>query len=204
MSSLPDIAALLEAKSNQSNAADLISRPVVGTIMHKTVNLTAQQQPVSIWLDCLPRDKPWKPCKTALRLMAGAWGTTDPNVWIGRRVRLYHEEDVHFEKNRTGGIRVSHVSHITSPYRKALQEKRGKFRMWEVHPLSADAPRVDASPPDLDATMADLELTRDEVDAYLVSQSKPPIGDLDDAQRVALAGALPKLADKIRAKRGAP
>lgn len=199
-----DISQLLLAKSDQSNAADLIGAPVTGTVLRVEVKLDAKEQPVSVWLDCLPRGRPWRPCKTAMRLLSEGWGP-DTDRWVGRRLRLYHEPEVTFGRMQTGGIRVAAMSHIKrGGLRVALPERRGQYRMWVIEELPGDAPRVDAAPPDLDATMADLDLTRDEVDAYLVSQSKPPIGDLDDAQRVALAGALPKLADKIRAKRVAP
>lgn len=196
---MADISVLLQAKSDQSNAADLIGAPVVGTIMHIQTNLDAKQQPMSIWLDCLPKNRPWRPCKTAMRIMSHAWGTDD-QAWLGRRVALYHEPDVTFEKNQTGGIRISALSN-TKPFRISLAERRGKYRMWEIGSLPDTAPRRDVSPPDLDAALADLELTAAEVDAYLISEGRPPIADLDDAKRAALAGHLSKIADKIRARR---
>jgi hypothetical protein len=197
---LPDIQSLLEAKSDQTNAADLVGAGVTGTIVHMTVNLEAKQQAMTIWLDCLPRNKPWKPCKTALRILSHGWKTTDPNAWLGRRVQLYYEEDVHFEKQKTGGIRVQAMSH-TKPFRISLAEKRGKFRMWEIGSLPDTGPRQDVSPPDLDTALADLDLTAAEVDAYLLAEGRPVAADLDDSKRAALAGALPKIADKIRARR---
>lgn len=198
---MADISVLLQAKSDQSNAADLIGAPVVGTILKVVSKLDAQQQPTSIWLDCLPAAKPWRPCKTALRIMSHAWGSEDQD-WVGRRVALYYESEVTFEKHKPGGIRISGLSH-TKPFRISLAEKRGKFRMWEIGSLPDNGARRDVSPPDLDAALADLELTIAEVDAYLTSEGRPPIADLDDAKRAALAGHIAKLADKIRARRTA-
>lgn len=196
---MADISQLLLAKSDQSNAADLIGSPVVGTIQRVEVRPDAKEQPVSIWLDCLPKGRPWKPCKTALRLLSHGWGP-DSDQWVGRRVRLYYEPDVQFGKEQTGGIRVQAMSH-TPGFRVALAERRGKYRMWEVAALGSDVPRQDASPPDLDATLADLEIAPAEVDAYLADAGRPPIAQLEPAQRVALAVHVRNVADKIRARR---
>lgn len=196
---MADISQLLLAKSDQSNAADLIGAPVVGTILRVEAKIDAKEQPVSIWLDCLPKGRPWRPCKTAMRLLSHGWGP-ETDQWVGRRVGLYYEPDVTFGKEQTGGIRVEKMSH-TRGFRVALAEKRGKYRMWEIAPLSDSAPRQDANPPDLDATLADLEIAPAEVDAYLVEKGRPPIAALDVAQRVALAVHVRSVADKIRARR---
>jgi hypothetical protein len=197
---MADISQLLLAKSDQSNAADLIGAPVVGRILRVDVNLGARQQHVSIWMDCLPDKRPWKPCKTAMRILSHGWGP-ETDSWVGRRVGLYYEEDVTFEGKQTGGIRVEKMSHLSRGFRISLASTRGKYRMWEVAPLGDDVPRQDAAPPDLDATLADLELSSAEVDAYLVAAGRPPIADLEPAQRVALAVHVRNAADKIRARR---
>lgn len=197
---MADISQLLLAKSDQSNAADLIGAPVVGTIVRVEVK-DSPDQPMSIWMDCLPKGRPWRPCKTAMRILSFGWGP-ETDAWVGRRVGLYYEPKVSFGKDQTGGIRVQSMSH-TRGFRISLAERRGQFRLWEIEGLPDTGPRRDVSPPDLDAVLSDLEITRQEVDDYLTSEGRPIVADLDDAKRAALAGHMSKIADKIRARRTA-
>jgi hypothetical protein len=53
----------------------------------------------------------WRPPVTVLRLLVAAWGD-DATVWVGRRVRLYRDPEISFGRDKVGGIRVSHLSHI--------------------------------------------------------------------------------------------
>lgn len=58
--------------------------------------------------------KPLLPGKNVGSLLRKAWGL-DGKAWVGRRMTLYGDPDVFFGKEKTGGVRVSHVSHIDAP-----------------------------------------------------------------------------------------
>lgn len=185
----------LIAKSDQLNADDLIAGPI--DVVIERVTAGSADQPVDVHL--VGRSgRPWRPCKTMRRLLAGAWGP-ETDVWIGRAMRLYRDPAVTFGSDAVGGIRVSHLSHLPDrEFRVALATKRGGKKAM-VSVMRLDAP---ASAPSLDEVMTDLELSPDEVSAWLVADGKPALSELSPAQSSRLASVLPERADLIRARRG--
>jgi hypothetical protein len=55
-------------------------------------------------------------------------------------VTLYLDPTVRFGKETTGGIRISHLSHIDGPKKLALTVSRGKKAAYTVEPLTEPAP----------------------------------------------------------------
>ena len=126
-----DISDTLAPNSDQLDAIDLLGGPRTFTITD--VSRGNAEQPVQIALAEFPRV--WRPGKSMRRVLAAAWGT-DASAYIGRRVTLYCDETVTFGKERTGGTRISHLSHIDKPKSVPLLVSRGKSAMFTVQPLT--------------------------------------------------------------------
>jgi hypothetical protein len=132
-----DLTNAIIARSDQLNSADLIGGPQTFTVAE--VRQGDAEQPVCIVLEEWPKDRPFKPSKTVLRILVLAWGS-DSNDWPkGARMTLYRDESVKWAGQAVGGIRVSHLSHIKDKLKVALQESKGKTGMHTILPLP-DAP----------------------------------------------------------------
>jgi hypothetical protein len=112
-----DFGETLVAKSDQLNADDLVGGPI-------TVQITdakrgdSPEQPLVLRLS--GDHRPWKPCKTARRILAACVGSTNTGALIGRWVRLYRDPDVTWAGKAVGGIRVDGMSGIDRPVTIAL------------------------------------------------------------------------------------
>lgn len=142
-----DISPTLVAKSDQLNADDLLTGPITVTV--RGVSPGSTEQPVIVKFEG-DEGRPYKPCKSMRRLLAHAWGT-DGHAWIGRGMTLYRDPSVVFGGIKTGGIRISHLSHIDGDLEVALTVTKGKKALYRVRPLRAaqnsSSPPVPASPP---------------------------------------------------------
>jgi len=107
---MTDIGFALEAKSDQLNAVDIMGAEPV--IRIRDVQVKKGEQPVSIYFDG-DNNRPWKPSKGMLRILAGAWGR-DSQQWIGRFVQIYFESSVKYAGQEVGGIRIRSLSDIDS------------------------------------------------------------------------------------------
>lgn len=137
----------IEAKSDQWNATDFVGGPRTFTIENVKVSM-GQDQPVSIKL--AGEAKVWRCCKTTARLMVAAWGEDEAH-WAGKSATLFCEPSVRFGGQETGGIRISHMSHLDKPLKLALPVSRGKLTVFTVQPLR-DAPKpTRAAEPDAPA-----------------------------------------------------
>jgi hypothetical protein len=125
-----DISDTLAPNSDQLDAIDLVSGPRTFTI--EGVSKGNPEQPVQIKL--AEFDRVWRPSKSMRRVLAVCWGT-DASAWSGRRVTLYCDPDVMFGKDRVGGTRISHLSHIDKPKSVPLLVSRGKSATFRVQPL---------------------------------------------------------------------
>lgn len=185
-----DVDAYIQAKSDQLNADDLISGPIVVTI--ERVTSGTPEQPVVIHIG---QDRqPWRPSKTALRTLVLGWGTSDTTTWVGRQVELYRDPSVLWGGVAVGGIRVSGMSHIRADMSVMLTVRRGKKEPAKVRRLVAIAPR-------LDAVLAAAGLTRADVDAWLASSGRPSLAEGGAEKEAVLAGWLtgPGRLDLVRA-----
>lgn len=149
-----DLTQSILAKSDQLNADDLLSGPRTFTV--KEVRRGDDEQPVAIVLAEFPANRPFKPSKTVVRILAYAWGKETDEWPENPRFTLYRDEKVKWAGQEIGGIRVSHMSHIDKRIKVALAESKGKKSLHVVEPLPADAPVEPTVSPD---TLAELTAT---------------------------------------------
>ena len=84
-------------------------------------------------------DRVWRPSKGMLDLLAACWGT-DGSKWVGHRVTVYNDRSVSFGKEKTGGVRISHLSHIDGPRDVQIRANgAGRMQSWHVEPLTEPA-----------------------------------------------------------------
>lgn len=129
-----DISETLIGNSDQLDNTDLLTGPRDFTITD--VSKGNAEQPINISLAEFPR--PWRPGLTMRRLLAAIWGK-DASTYVGRRVRLYRDPEVTFGKDKPGGTRISHASHIDKAVTVTLPISRGKVDTFTVEPLTEPA-----------------------------------------------------------------
>lgn len=184
---MTDITHTLEAKADQLNADDLIGGPIIVQIMDARL-VSDPKQPVII--DIGRRGRPWKPCKTMRRLLSRLM-STDISTWVGRWLELYNDTSVTYGGRAVGGVRVSAVSGIQEAVTVPLAETRGRKREWTVRPLQ---PPVAS----LDDVMQSTGVSIEQLDDYLVSKGKPPVAQMNDSQRAAIARWLAGNANQVK------
>lgn len=128
-----DISKFIVPKSDQLNAEDFISGPRVFTIMDVKTR-ESPEQPVSVIFT--GGFRPWKPCKTTLRILSIAWGS-DAAAWIGKSVKLYRDPSVLWAGKAEGGIRIAALSHLRAPLEERLSFAKGKRAPIRVEILAA-------------------------------------------------------------------
>lgn len=133
-----DITKTVEPRSDQLNYDDVQTHPM--TITVESVKQGPPDQPVELHNVEHP-GRPYKPGKSMRRVLIAAWGT-DASKYVGRRITIYGDPTIRFGKEAVGGIRISHLSHITEPLTVALTVTRGKRAPFTVQPL---APEFDES-----------------------------------------------------------
>jgi len=116
-----DMAASIEARSEQIDADNLISGPIDVTIKAVTRG-PSNEQPIQIVLQETPLF--YRPNKTFRRALIGCFGDDSTN-WIGKRLRLARDANVMFGGVKVGGTIVTHAS-IEAPVVFMLSTKRGK------------------------------------------------------------------------------
>lgn len=119
-------------KSDQLNADDLIGGQIK-TIKITKVAILAGEQPVALHYEG-DNGKPYKPGKSMRRVLVSVWGD-DGNLYIGRSMTLYRDEKIKFGGEIVGGIRISHMSHITESVTMALTATRASRKPFTVQPL---------------------------------------------------------------------
>lgn len=156
-----DISDTLAPTSDQLDAVDLLGGPRTFTITE--VKRGSAEQPLDVRLAEFPRV--WRPGKSMRRVLVACWGS-DASQWVGKRVTLYCDTEVTFGKDKVGGTRISHLSHIDKPQRVPLLVTRGKSATYTVEPLREAAPTRSTAthtPPTAEqiATTADRALLTD-------------------------------------------
>ncbi|UUE23839.1 hypothetical protein LRQ08_21675 [Rhodococcus qingshengii] len=132
-----DLTESIAPRSDQLNAEDLLAGPRIVTV--EKVTKGSSEQPVNIHLVEFP-GRPFRPSKTVRRILVAAWGA-EASAYAGRRMSLYRDPAVRFGGQDVGGIRVSHMSHISKRLTLALTVTRGKRAPYNVDPLP-DGPPV--------------------------------------------------------------
>jgi hypothetical protein len=158
---MSDISDTLAPNSDQIDAIDLHhSGPRTFTVQRVVVNKS--DQPVNIHLHEI--DRVYRPSKNMRRVLADCWGL-DSAQWADHQFTLYCDPEVTFGRDKTGGVRISHVSHIESVMKVPVILTRGKSALWTVNPLTA-APKP-AAPSEADVNAStDRALLRDWWGAY--------------------------------------
>ncbi|WP_415395170.1 hypothetical protein ACMTN4_07315 [Rhodococcus globerulus] len=156
-----DLTESLAPKSDQLNAEDLLAGPRTFTV-EKVTKGTAEQ-PVDIHLVEFS-GRPFKPSKTVRRILVNAWGA-DAAAYTGRRMTLYRDPAVRFGGQDVGGIRVSHLSHISKRVTVALTVSRGKRAPYSVDPLPDAPPTITSEQADDIAALIATAADKAELDA---------------------------------------
>jgi len=185
-----DVSDACIAKSDQLNAADLLGCPVIVeicSVRSSTGQADKEKQPYEVVIS--GGLKPWRPCKTMLRLLSFLWGR-DASRWVGHWVRLWDDEAVTFGKASTGGIRISGAD-IPEQVTVTLPTGRQKYTTFIIDPIQ---PQV----PTLEAILSAAGMTGAELDAQRATAGKPPIVSLSDDERNQLAGYYRRNPSKLR------
>lgn len=142
-------------KSDQLNADDLVGTSK--TITVTGVRVVMGDQPVTINYEG-DGGKPYKPAKTMTRVLMFAWGD-DETQWVGKSMTLYCDPEVTFGRDKVGGIRISHLSHIRGDMEVSITKTRGRRVPYKVRKLAGNG---GASPVQQWAqTLRDASLTGD-------------------------------------------
>lgn len=134
---MSDIGFALEAKSDQLNYDDIADTEIVITISE--VKVRKGDQPVWVYFNGC-NNRPWKPSKGMLRLIATAWGR-DSSQWVSKSIKLYGDKSVKWAGKEIGGIRIKALSNIsTSGISTMLAVARGKRNEFRVQYLDMSRP----------------------------------------------------------------
>jgi hypothetical protein len=200
---MTDLSKFIEPKSDQLNADDLIGGP--RTIVVRDVKETGnKEQPISIYYEG-DNGKPYKPGKSMRRVLVQAWDKKAENWPKGAAMTLYRDPTVTFGKDAVGGIRISHMSHLSQDEMEfPLMVTKGQRRPFKVRLLRStqqqepaaltleDAKKALETSPDLPALQTawrsramepfrdQLQSTLDERKAALASKPANPAMDEDD------------------------
>ena len=127
-----DISQFAAPRSDQLNADDLIGGP-------RTITVTEVREaggdagPLAIYFDGCD-GKPYKPGKSMMRALMFVWGP-EGDDYVGRSMTLYRDPTVTFGRDEVGGIRISHMSHMSEAMEFPLTATRGKRKLYRVEPL---------------------------------------------------------------------
>jgi len=133
-----DISQTTAPKSDQQNFDDYIGGPKTVTI--EKVTAGSLEQPVDVHLVEFP-GRPYRPSKSMRRVLVKAWGV-ESAAYTGRRMTLYGDPEVTFGRDKVGGIKISHMSHIEKRLTLALTVTRGRRAPFNVEPLTDATPVV--------------------------------------------------------------
>lgn len=128
-------------------------------------------------------DRVWRPSKGMLDVLAACWGT-DGAVWAGHRVTVFNDQSVMYGKDNTGGVRISHLSHIDGPRDVMIRANgAGRTKLWHVDPLTEPASRPAPTADDV-AACSDVDTLR-----AMWSAASPEVRDLISARKDKLEAA---------------
>lgn len=130
---MTDMTATITPKSDQWNADDFLAGPRTFTIRDVTVK--PGEQPVNVLFE--GGDKAYRPCKSMCRVLVAAWGK-DAKAYVGRSLTLYRDPAVKWAGMEIGGIRISHMSHLSGTLQMPLAVTRGARKMFTVLPLATN------------------------------------------------------------------
>ncbi|WP_411815600.1 hypothetical protein [Gordonia sp. SND2] len=182
-----DLSTMIEARSDQVNAEDLIAGPVTVTITDVTRGNA--EQPINLFTDVFGPRKSFRPGKSMRRILVAIWGP-DGAAYVGRRLTIYRDPDVKFGGVAVGGIRISHASHIGEAQTVALTVTRGKRAPFTVRPLP-DAPSPSKIPADIEARIDGMD------DVEKLGQMVGWLSGLHGEPRERVDGLIARVNDRI-------
>lgn len=136
-----DVSKTTTPKTDQMNFDDFANGE------SKTIKITgvrgadSKEQPIIINYEG-DNGKPYKPCLSMRRVLVRVWGKNGLD-YIGRYLTLYGDPKVVYAGLAVGGIRISHMSHITEPVTMALTASKSVRKAYTVQPLKIDEPKPD-------------------------------------------------------------
>jgi hypothetical protein len=133
-----NIAETTAPRSDQQNYDDYAGG-ITKTVTVTEVKAGSAEQPVEIHLAEYP-GRPYKPSKSMRRVLVACWGP-DSSFYVGRRITLIGDPTVKFGGSTTGGIKISHLSHLDKPVSVSLTVTRGKRSPHTVSPLTEPVQR---------------------------------------------------------------
>lgn len=169
-----DLRPTIVPKSDQLNSEQLLTGPITITVTGVTVT-TSAEQPVTIHYSG-DDGRPYKPCKTMRKVLILAWGH-DGSAWAGKSMTLFNDPAVKFGGQSVGGIRISHVSHISRDIAVALTATKGKKTLHTIKVLKAG--RVQS--PEANATHYTAMVAADKS-----AEAAAELAAMDDAARDAI------------------
>lgn len=175
MTSAPDMTASIAPRSDQINAEDLLVAPRTVTVVD--VKRGSAEQPVDIVTEEFGTGRPYRPSKTMRRMIVAAWGT-DTTLYVGRRMTIYRDPDITFGRDKVGGIRISHLSHIDKRLEISLTVTRGRRATFAVEPLREQQPPRTAPVRDSD----DGAITRPQLQKLSILRQREGYADTDEGR----------------------
>lgn len=182
-----DLSTMIEARSDQVNADDLMAGPVTVTITDVTRG--SAEQPINLVTDVYGPGKTYRPGKSMRRILVAIWGS-DGHDYVGRRLTLYRDPAVKFGGAAVGGIRISHASHIQSKLTIPLTVTRGKRAPFVVEPLP-EAPSQSKIPADIEARIDGMD------DVAKLDQMVGWLSNLAGENRERIDGLIARVNDHI-------
>lgn len=122
------------AKSDQINAADLIGTSRTITVREVRIK-PGDDQPVSILIE--GDNKAFRPCKGVRRLLVRVWGA-DANKYVGQSMTLFCDPTVTWAGKEEGGIRISHMTGLSSEITEHMRVNRAGTKPYKIKPLRQD------------------------------------------------------------------
>ncbi len=140
-----DITEALAPNSDQLDAVELVNPRTFTIDTGASIGQRDGKKVAEIRLVGFPRV--WRPSKGMLDVLAACWGT-DAKQWVGRRVTLYNDTEVMFGRDKVGGVRISHLSHIDGAREPRIRAagSAGRKQSWHVDPLPDTTPAPTTRP----------------------------------------------------------
>lgn len=140
-----DISQTVAPKRDQLNADDLIVGPRTIRVT-RVSKMSEPDLPIAIYFEG-GGGKPYKPGKSMRRVLLWIWGA-DGSAYAGRRMTLFRDDGVQFGSVAVGGIRISHMSGITSAVTMALTATKARRVPYTVKPLGEERSAAQSQPSD--------------------------------------------------------
>lgn len=195
-----DMSSTIIAKSDQINAADLVGITKTITITEVKIK-PGEDQPVSVYFE--GDQKVFRPCKGVRRLMVRVWGP-DASKYVGQSMTLFQDPTVTWAGKPEGGIRVSHMTGLSSAIVEPMRTSRAATKPYKIEPLASAKPSGDVAVKWAEQFIAAVERAPDaaKLDEFVAKKAS----GLTDAQENApgLYERCMSVVERKRAEFGAP